>query len=210
MGILKLDPQSGRYNPVQEAPASAEEQQQQQANTDIHDSFSMSDSENNEINSMIPEGVEGGAIEAITQRGVAAAISGDLTHTIAALSQSSGQSPAEATATVNKVVETFTKASNRYLEQTVGMTKGDIPEFYEWAKVHAPSDLKAAVNNMISANNFKSMGQLVGQWSMANPPSEQALISAGYKVQKATDGSLTVTIQGKQMSVKAAAKARLI
>ena len=208
LGVLKLNPQ-GRYDFVEQV-ATPEQQVQEQTNTDIHDGFAMSEQENESINALVPQGVEHGAIEAITHRGVEAAVSGDLTHTIAALSQSSGQSPAEATATVNKVVETFTKASNRYLEQTVGMTKSDIPEFYEWAKVHAPSDLKAAVNRMVTTNNFKSMGQLVGAWSMANPPSINALNSAGYKTGKATDGSTTVFIQGKEMSVRAAAKARLI
>jgi hypothetical protein len=208
MGILKLNA-TGRYDYVEQV-ATPEQQEQQQANTDVHDGFAMTEQENESINALVPQGVEHGAIEAITHRGVEAAVSGDLTHTIAALSQSSGQSPAEATATVNKVVETFTKASNRYLEQTVGMTKADIEPFYEWAKVHAPSDLKAAINKMVSNNNFKSMGQLVGSWAMSNPPSENSLNAAGYKTGKATDGSITVFIQGKEMSVKAAARARLI
>ena len=208
MGVLKLNA-TGRYDFVEQV-ATPQQQEQQQANTDIHDGFAMTEQENESINTLVPQGVEHGAIEAITHRGVEAAVSGDLTHTIAALSQSSGQSPAEATATVNKVVETFTKASNRYLEQTVGMTKADIEPFYEWAKVHAPSDLKAAINKMVSKHNFKSMGQLVGSWAMSNPPSESSLNAAGYKTRNASDGSLTVFIQGKEMSVKAAARARLI
>ena len=208
MGVLKLNPQ-GRYDFVEQVATPAQ-QEQEQATTDQHDSFQMDEQENSEINSLIPEGVESGQLQAITNRGVEAAVSGDLTHTIAALSQSSGQSPAEAAQTVNKVVETFTKASNRYLEQTVGMNKADIEPFYAWAKLHAASDLKAAVNKMVNTNNFKSMGQLVGQWSMANPPSEHALNYAGYKTGKSSDGSTTVFLQGKEISVAAAARARLI
>jgi len=113
MGVLKLNPQ-GRYDFVEQVATPAQ-QEQEQATTDQHDSFQMDEQENSEINSLIPEGVESGQLQAITNRGVEAAVSGDLTHTIAALSQSSGQSPAEAAQTVNKVVETFTKASNRYL-----------------------------------------------------------------------------------------------
>jgi hypothetical protein len=208
MGILKQN-SMGRYDFVEQA-ATPEQQEQEQVTADLHDSFQMSEQENNEINTLIPEGIEHGQMQAITNRAMEAAVSGDLSKTITALSQSSGQSPAEATATVNKVVETFTRASNRYLEQTVGMTKSDIPEFYEWAKVHAPSDLKAAINNVVSTNNFKSMGQLVGQWSMANPPSEHTLNAAGYKTGKASDGSITIFIKGKEISVAAAARARLI
>ncbi len=208
MGILKLNPQ-GRYDFVEQA-STPEQQEQQQATTDHHDSFSISESENNEINAMIPEGIDHGALEAITSRGIDSLITGDLTHTITALSQSSGKTPAEAAQSVGKVVETFTNASNRYLENTVGMNQADIEPFYEWAKTHASGDLKAAVSKMISTNNFRDMGKLVGSWAAANPPSEQALKTAGYKTGKATDGSLTVFIQGNQMSVKAAARAKLI
>lgn len=208
MGVLILGT-TGRYDWVEQVATPAQ-QEQQQATTDQHDSFQMSEEENSEINSNIPQGVEHGQLQAITNRGVEAAVSGDLSSTITALSQSSGQSPAEAAQTVNKVVETFTKASNRYLEQTVGMNKADIEPFYEWAKVHATSELKSAVSKMVSTNNFRSMGQLVGQWSMANPPSENALNAAGYRTGKASDGSTTVFIQGKEISVKAAARARLI
>lgn len=208
MGILKLNA-TGRYDFVEEV-ATPEQKEQQQANADVHDSFQMSEAENSEINSMIPQGVEHGQMQAITSRGVEALMSGDFTNTITALSQSSGQTPAEASQTITKVIETFTKASNRYLEKTVGMSPDGIQPFYDWAKVHASSDLKAAVNNMIEKNNFKSLGKLVGAYAMANPPSEHALTSAGFKVGKASDGSLTVFIQGKEMSAKAAARARLI
>jgi len=208
MGVLKLNSQ-GRYDFVEQAPT-LEQQEQQQASSDLHDSFSMSDAENNEINSVIPEGIEGGMLQAITSRGIDGAVTGDLTHTVNALAQSTGRTPEEAAQTVGKVVETFTKASDRYLEQTVGMTKADIPEFYEWAKTHASGDLKAAINTMVSTNNFKAMGRLVGSWAAANPPTEQALKAAGYRVGKANDGSLTVFIKGNEMSVKSAARAKLI
>jgi len=209
MGILKLDTQ-GRYNFVEQASNTPEQQQQQEANTDIHDGFAMSETENAEINSIIPEGIEGGMLQAITSRGVESIITGDLSHTISALSSTSGQSPAQATATVNKVVETFTNASNRYLANTVGMNQADIPEFYEWAKIHAPTDLKGAINTMVSTNNFKSLGKLVGNWAQANPPSEQALKAGGYKTGKSNTGELTVFIKGHEYSVKSASKARLI
>ena len=208
MGVLKLNGQ-GRYDFVDQAPT-PEQQEQQQATTDHHDSFSMSESENNEINAMIPKGIDHGALQAITSRGIDSMITGDLTHTITALSQTSGKTPAEAAQSVGKVVETFTNASNRYLENTVGMNQADIPEFYDWAKTHASGDLKAAVSKMISTNNFRDMGKLVGSWAAANPPSEQALKAAGYRTGKSTDGSLTVFIKGNEMSVKAAARAKLI
>jgi len=208
MGILKLDPQ-GRYNFVEQANT-PEQQQQQEANTDLHDSFAMSEAENASINSMIPEGVGAGMLQAITSRCVEGIITGDLAHTISALSSTSGQSPAEATATVNKVVDTFTNASNRYLANTVGMSADDTELFYEWAKVHSPVELKGAINTMVSTNNFKSLGKLVGNWCMANPPSEQALKAGGYKTGKSNTGELTVFIKGHEYSVKSASKARLI
>jgi len=209
MGILKINPQ-GQYDFVEQQASTPEQQEQQQATTDHHDSFAMSESENSEINSVIPEGIEHGALQAITSRGIDSMISGDLTHTITALSQTSGKTPEEAAKSVGKVVETFTKASNRYLENTVGMNQADIEPFYEWAKTHAGGDLKAAVSKMISTNNFRDVGKLVGQWAAANPPSEQALKAAGFKTGKSNSGELTVFIKGSEMSVKSAAKAKLI
>lgn len=208
MGVLKLNSQ-GRYDFVEQSPT-PEQQEQQQASSDLHDIFAMSDAENNEINSVIPEGIEGGMLQAITSRGIDGAVTGDLTHTVNTLAQSTGKTPEEAAQTVGKVVETFTNASNRYLEQTVGMSKADIPEFYEWAKTHASGDLKAAINTMVSTNNFKAMGRLVGSWAAATPPSEEVLKAARYKTGKANDGSITVFIKGTEMSVKAAARAGLI
>ena len=90
------------------------------------------------------------------------------------------------------------------------MNQADQTLFYDWAKVHAPTELKSAINTMIQTNNFKSMGKLVGNWAESNPPSEEALKNAGYKLGKSNSGELTVFIKGHEYSVKSASKARLI
>ena len=208
IGVLSLNAQ-GRYDFNEEAPAQIQEAPT--LSNDPHENFAMSNQENAEINSLIPELVQGASLTAIANRGIEAAVSGDFSSVISSFSKSSGQTPDEARATVGKAIESYTNASNRYLEGTVGMTKSDIPEFYSWAQQHAPSELKGAISKMVNANSFKDLGKLVGNWAASNPPSTEALENAGYKMGKATNGDPTVFIKGfGEISVKSAARAKLI
>lgn len=208
MGVLSLN-SMGRYDFNEEAPAPAQEAPA--PSNDIHENFAMSDQENAEINSLIPESVQGADLTAIANRGIEAAVSGDFSSVISSLSKSSGQNPEEARETVGKAIESYTKASNRYLEGTVGMAKEEIPEFYSWAQQHAPNELKGAISKMVNANSFRDLGKLVGNWAQQTPPSTQALEKAGYKMGKASNGDPTVHIAGfGEISVKSAARAKLI
>jgi hypothetical protein len=209
MGVLSLNSQ-GRYDFNEEAPAPPPQETPAPSN-DPHESFAMSDQENAEINSLIPESVQGASLTAIANRGIEAAVSGDFSSVISSFSKSSGQTPDEARVTVGKAIESYTNASNRYLEGTVGMQKADIPAFYSWAQQNAPSELRGAISKMVNANSFRDLGKLVGTWAAANPPSTEALQNAGYKMGKATNGDPTVFISGfGEISVKSAARAKLI
>ena len=209
MGVLSLNSQ-GRYDFNEQAPAPAIQEAPEPSN-DPHEVFHMSEQENSAINELIPETVRGSELAAITNRAIEAAVTGDLSSTISSFSKSSGQAPEQARETVGKAIESYTNASNRYLEGTVGMQKADIPQFYQWAQQHAPSELKGAISKMVNTNSFKDLGKLVGNWAAANPPSTEALENAGYKMGKATNGDPTVFIKSfGEISVKSAARAKLI
>lgn len=210
MGVISLN-SMGRYDFNEQATTPQSESKENSVDTDPHSTFAMTEAENQSINDLIPESVPQASLSAITSHGIQGAISGDLSSVIDSFSKSSGQSPEDAQATVTKVFESYSKASERYLAGTVGMAKADIPEFYSWAQTHAPSDLKAAVTQIVHNNSFKGLGKMVGAWAQANPPSEEVLKSAGYKTGKSNDGELTVHIPNfGEMSVKAAARSKLL
>lgn len=211
MGVLTLN-SMGRYEFAPEGePTKAREPKASDVSNDPHSTFAMSDAENNSINELIPADIAPSALSAITSHGIQGAITGDLKSVVTSFSRSSGQSPEEAQATVSKVIESYSKASERYLAGTVGMNQADIPEFYAWAKLHAPQELKGAVSSMVNKNQFRDLGKLVGQWADSNPPSVDTLEKAGYKIGKSISGDPTVFIQGfGEISVKAAARSKLI
>ena len=215
MGVMSFDKTTDRYAMNAEQPqqqAQPQEQAELTATGDSHDKFQMSESENNEVNACLPESLtsQPAVMQGITNRAIESLVSGDLSSTIKSFSQSTGQSPAEATASVGKAMQAFSTAADKYLGKTVGLPQSDIPAFYAWARANAASDLKLAANDIVSKNSFRSLGKMVGAWSQATPPSINALEAAGYKVTNGSDGKATIMINGRQISVAAASKARLI
>lgn len=209
MGVLSMNTQ-GRYEFNAEASPEAPKESQSEP-SDAHTSFAMTESENAEINNLIPTDLPPNSLSAITSHGIASVISGDYSSVINSLSKSSGQSPEQASATIGKVMEQYSKGAERYLEGTVGMNKADIPQFYEWAKQNAPNDLRGAVNKMVNQNQFRDLGKLVGRWAQVTPPSEEWLEKSGYKLGKSASGERTIHIEGfGEMTVRSAARSRFI
>lgn len=210
MGILSFDKQSDRYVEVTQTLQSQQQEQTQEQAEDIHSSYSMSESDNAEINSCIPEGLNGAVLTSITNRAIEASVSGDFASTIKSFSASTGQTPEQATASVTKAMGVFQRGADGYLGKVIGMSAEDTADFYAWTKANNAGELKAAVNSMINANSFVKLGKLTDAWSQANPPSVSSLNNAGYKTGVGSDGKGTVFLNGREVGIAAAARARLI
>jgi hypothetical protein len=181
----------------------ATQQEPAPATTDTHESFAMSDTENQVINDALPESLSGSQVSAIANQGIDGAVTGDYSKVINSLVQTSGIDPKEAEQRVQQAYDAYSKAGERYLTDVVGMDSSDVPEFYSWAQKNAPQQLKGAINQMINQNKFNELGKIVGKWADANPYSAQDLSDAGYKVTRGIRGEEVVDIPGfGQIAVK--------
>lgn len=205
MGVVALNANTGRYEFV-EGMAPEAETSRQEAPKDAHESFSMSEADNAEVNSLIPEGVAPSQLQSATSH----AISGNLEAAAKSLAASSGQSPSEASETVSKIAEQYTKASTRYLTDVVKLPADHIQPFYDYIRTQYPADTKAAISAMINNNNFKAMGKLVGKYAQAFPPSAEQLNQAGIKTSNTDRKTDTIRVNGIQMSIASARRSGLI
>jgi len=204
LGIVTLNAQ-GRYE-FTEASKQENSPQEAPASTDPHETFHMSEDQNQEINNLIPQGVEPSQIHAVS----AHAIAGNLEAAAKSLAQSSGQTPAQATDTVNAVAAKYTQAATKYLGDVVKLPSDHIQPFYDYIQAKHPSETKSAISAMVNQNNFKALGKLVGKYAQAFPPSAAQLNEVGIKTRSADKTTDTIKIRGMEMSIKAARRAGLI
>jgi len=205
MGVVNLNAQ-GRYE-FNDSTDQANPAQAEQAPSDLHDSFAMSDADNAVVNSLIPEGVAQSQLQAVSSH----AIAGNLEAAAKSLSQSSGQTPSEATETVNAIAAQYTKASTKYLTDVVKLPAGHVQPFYDYISTQHPAETKAAINAMINSNNFKALGKLVSKYANANPPSAEQLNDFGVKTSKTgKNAATTIKVGGLEMSIASARRAGLI
>jgi hypothetical protein len=179
--------------PQQQQPG----QEQQPESTNPHESFAMGERENAVVNDAIPENLSGTQVQVVSNQAIEGAVTGDFSKVVNSLVQNSGIDPAQASARVAQAYQAYADAGNRYLSDVVGMKDSDDrAAFYEWAQQQAPQALKGAIHHMVTQNNFRELGRLVGKWAEATPPSAEALQRAGYQVGKSSDGTETVSIPG--------------
>lgn len=212
MGLMQKTA-SGNYEMVPESDKAAPAQQEQAAEpADVHDAFELNNAEADSSNQFIPASLSDNpaVMNSITTRAMDAAITGDFKSTIAAFSQSTGQSPTEAAASIDGATKGFQQAADRYMSSVIKMPSEDLPAFYEYCRTQQPQELRSAIDQIVNRNSFRSLGKMVNGFAKANPPSPAALTKAGYQVTMGSDGQALITIQGKQISVISAARAGLI
>ncbi len=211
MGVVALNPATGRYEFTEASTQVNQTDQAAPASSDPHETFAMSEAENGIINDLLPQGVNASQLSAATSQSIQGAISGDMSAAARTLAQHSGQSPAEATETISKIAEQYTKASTKYLTEVVKLPADHIESFYDYIRTEHPADTKAAISAMINTNNFKAMGKLVSKYARAFPPSAEQLNQAGIKtVKTGTNKVETIKVGGISMSIQSARRAGLI
>lgn len=203
---------SGNYEMVPESDKATPAQEQAAEPADVHDAFELNDAEADSSNQFIPASLSDNpaVMNSITTRAMDAAVSGDFKSTIAAFSQSTGQSPTEAAASIDGATKGFQQAADRYMSSVIKMPSEDLPAFYEYCRTQQPQKLRSAIDQIVNRNSFRSLGKMVNGFAKATAPSPAALTKAGYKVTLGSDGQPLVTIGGKQISVISAARAGLI
>ena len=201
LGIVSLDA-NGRYQFNEQA----KQIEQAPAASNPHDTWAMTEADNQAVNALIPQGVEANQIQAVS----AHAIAGNLDAAARSLAQSSGQSPEQALESVNAVAAKYTQAATKYLGEVVKLPSDHIQPFYDWVQVKHPAETKSAISAMVNQNNFKALGKLVGKYAQAFPPSVAQLNQAGIKTRSVDKTTDTIKIRGMEMSIKAARRAGFI
>jgi hypothetical protein len=172
----------------------------------------LSESEANAVNSAL-DGVDDLALGAITASALNSIVTnGDITQAVARYSQSTGVDPEIATAKIQGIVANFTESGSRYLESQVGLSRSEHSEFIQWASENSPQELKAAYQDAMNKNTWKSLGKLVGKYASSVEPSIEALNKANIPNKTSgVDGKTMIQLgNGSWVSLASATRAGLI
>jgi len=90
-----------------------------------------------------------------------------------------------------------------------GLSQGDLPAFYAWAREHRRDGLQDAIQKQFHAHDISGYGVLANQWRSRTAPSIEALKARGLPVRRQGQG-WEVQVRGQWMSPGAGAHAGIL
>ncbi|WP_197344780.1 hypothetical protein [Ralstonia solanacearum] len=144
--------------------------------------------------------------------GMAAAMGeGDLDSVVAGVAKNSGMEPGDVQERAGFIVNAFQAQADNFITGRLGVSAGDLDDFYEFARQpENKGALRAALNGQLYGGSMAAWRPLVDRYMSNTAPSSDALKVRGFETKQGADGVDLVRINGSWVSLKAAAKAGLI
>jgi hypothetical protein len=133
----------------------------------------------------------------------------DAADLVTKFQQSSGCDSDEAHARLTAIKAAYQAQADGALMSRSGVTPGDLPLFYAWAKAHHQGELQECVSRQIHGHDVSGYKALASQWKAATAPLLASLKAAGIPTRQQGSGH-EAFIRGSWMSPSAAARAGLI